>query len=63
MDEKIGETHLALLVIHTHTHLVATSTASWLALQVLRIHSKNHAPEGFIPFELRLIFFFFEILK
>ena len=27
------------------------------------IHSKNHAPEGFIPFGLRLIFLFFEILK
>ena len=25
--------------------------------------SKNHAPEGFIPFGLRLIFPFFEILK
>ena len=27
------------------------------------VHSKNHAPEGFIPFGLRLIFLFFEILK
>ena len=27
------------------------------------IRSKNHAPEGFIPFALRLIFLFFEILK
>ena len=26
-------------------------------------HSKNHAPEVFIPFGLRLIFLFFEILK
>ena len=25
--------------------------------------SKNHAPEGFIPFGLRLIFLFFKILK
>ena len=25
--------------------------------------SKNHAPEGFIPFGLRLIFFFCETLK
>ena len=25
--------------------------------------SKNHAPEGFIPFGLRLIFLFFETLK
>ena len=24
---------------------------------------KNHAPEGFIPFGLRLIFLFFKILK
>ena len=24
------------------------------------IHSKNHAPEGFIPFGLHLIFLFFE---
>ena len=27
------------------------------------VHSKNHALEGFIPFGLRLIFLFFEILK
>ena len=27
------------------------------------VHSKNHAPEGFIPFGLRLIFIFFETLK
>ena len=27
------------------------------------VRSKNHAPEGFIPFGLRLIFPFFEILK
>ena len=27
------------------------------------VRSKNHAPEGFIPFGLRLIFIFFEILK
>ena len=27
------------------------------------VSSKNHAPEGFIPFGLRLIFLFFEILK
>ena len=27
------------------------------------VRSKNHAPEGFIPFGLRLIFLFFEILK
>ena len=27
------------------------------------VHSKNHAPEGFIPFGLRLIFLLFEILK
>ena len=26
-------------------------------------HSKNNFPEGFIPFGLRLIFFFYEILK
>ena len=25
--------------------------------------SKNHVPEGFIPFGLRLIFLFFETLK
>ena len=28
-----------------------------------QICSKNNAPEGFIPFGLRLIFLFFEILK
>ena len=27
------------------------------------VRSKNHAPEGFIPFGLRLIFLLFEILK
>ena len=27
------------------------------------VRSKNHAPSGFIPFGLRLIFLFFEILK
>ena len=27
------------------------------------VRSKNHAPEGFIPFGLCLIFLFFEILK
>ena len=27
------------------------------------VRSKNHAPEGFIPFGLRLIFLFSEILK
>ena len=27
------------------------------------VGSKNHAPEGFIPFGLCLIFLFFEILK
>ena len=27
------------------------------------IRSKNHTPEGFIPFGLRLIFLFFEMLK
>ena len=27
------------------------------------VRSKNHAPEGFIPLGLRLIFLFFEILK
>ena len=27
------------------------------------VRSKNHVPEGFIPFGLRLIFFFCETLK
>ena len=27
------------------------------------VRSKNHVPEGFIPFGLRLIFLFFETLK
>ena len=27
------------------------------------VRSKNHVPEGFIPFGLRLIFLFFEMLK
>ena len=44
---------------------------SWEPRLLLDLHSKssgsrsfqNHAPEGFIPFGLRLIFLFFEILK
>ena len=37
---------------------------SWKLRLLLDLHSKSsHAPEGFIPFGLRLIFLFFEILK
>ena len=47
--------------LHPRGHLEAslTSTAS---LQD-HVRSKNHAPEGFIPFGLHLIFLFFKILK
>ena len=45
--------------------------ASWPSRFFLDVHSKssgsrlfqNHAPEGFIPFGLRSIFFFCETLK
>ena len=42
-------------------HLEASLTSTPSPLDHVR--SKNHAPEGFIPFGLRLIFLFFEILK
>ena len=42
-------------------HLIA-SLASTPSLPD-HVRSKNHAPEGFIPFGLRLIFLFFETLK
>ena len=49
----------------------ARPTLSWPPRLLLDFHSnpldhvrsKNHAPEGFIPFGLRLIFLFFETLK
>ena len=42
-----------------HLEVSLTSTPSLLD----HVRSKNHAPEGFIPFGLRLIFLFFETLK
>ena len=42
-----------------HLEASLTSTPSLLD----HVRSKNHAPEGFIPFGLRLIFLFFETLK
>ena len=42
-------------------HLEAFLTSTPSLLDCFR--SKNHAPEGFIPFGLRLIFLFFETLK
>ena len=42
-------------------HLEASLTSAPSLLDHVR--SKNHAPEGFIPFGLRLIFRFFETLK
>ena len=42
-----------------HLEAPPTSTPSLLD----HVRSKNHAPEGFILFGLRLIFLFFEILK
>ena len=46
---------------HPRGHLEASlpSTPSLLD----HVRSKNHAPEGFIPFGLHLIFLFFETLK
>ena len=47
--------------LHPRGRLVyfLTSTPSPLD----HVRSKNHDPEGFIPFGLRLIFFFFKTLK
>ena len=42
-----------------HLEASLTSTPSLLD----HVRSKNHAPEGFIPFGLRLIFLFCETLK
>ena len=50
---------------------VGVPASSWPPRLFLDVHSKspgsrcskNHAPEGFIPFGLRLIFFFCETLK
>ena len=42
-------------------HLVSFSTSTPSPLDHVR--SENHVPEGFIPFGLRLIFFFCETLK
>ena len=42
-----------------HPPYLLTCTPSLLDL----IRSKNHVPEGFIPFGLRLIFLFFKTLK
>ena len=42
--------------------LLEASLACTLSLPD-HVRSKNHAPEGFIPFGLRLIFLFFETLK
>ena len=47
--------------LHPHDRLVAFLTSTPSPLDHVR--SKNHAPEGFIPFGLRLIFRFFETLK
>ena len=44
---------------HGHLEASLTSTPSLLD----HVRSKNHAPEGFIPFGLRLIFLFGETLK
>ena len=46
---------------HPHGNLEASLTSTPSLLDHVR--SENHAPEGFIPFGLRLIFIFFEILK
>ena len=47
--------------LHPRGRLVAFLTEGPSLLDLVR--SKNHAPEGFIPFGLRLIFFFCETLK
>ena len=47
--------------LHPHGRLVAFLTEGPSLLDL--VCSKNHVPEGFIPFGLRLIFLFFETLK
>ena len=39
------------------------ASLAWTPSLPDHVRSKNHAPEGFIPFGLRLIFLFFETLK
>ena len=39
------------------------ASRTWGPSLLDHVRSKNHAPEGFIPFGLRLIFLFFETLK
>ena len=46
---------------YPHEHLVALLTEGPSLLDLVR--SKNHVPEGFILFGLRLIFLFFKTLK
>ena len=46
---------------HPRGHLETSFTSTPSLLDHIR--SKNNAPEGFIPFGLRLIFLFFETLK
>ena len=36
---------------------------TWGPSPLDHVRSENHVPESFIPFGLRLIFFFFETLK
>ena len=47
--------------LHPRDRLVAFLTEGPSLLDHVRL--ENHDPEGFIPFGLRLIFCFFEILK
>ena len=47
--------------LHPHGRLGSFLTCTPSPLD--HVCSKNHSPEGFIPFGLRLIFLFFEILK
>ena len=54
---RVGGTRASLPRGHLKASL--TSTPSLLD----HVRSKNHAPEGFIPFGLRLIFLFCETLK
>ena len=46
-----------------HPRGPALDPLTWFSSSACVIFSKNNSREGFIPFRLRLIFFFFETLK
>ena len=44
-------------------HGLLVDVLTWGPSPLDHVRSENHVPEGFIPFGLRLIFFFYETLK